>query len=216
MFKPQNVESPCINQFFPDTEPSKSRVIWGSQYVCQIGFSLVISAGKNLMSAIAESGQGSHGITETLYRALKAPLLFEEHWCVIYTCISYHKIYKTPRTPTVHECTKMNPQFGGYAHIMNRTWENWRKSWSLGFQFMMTSSNRNIFRVTGPSVWGKSTGDRWIPLTKSTRGAVMLSLMCAWTNGWANNWDAGDMSRNRAYHDVTVMYHWKIQSVFYN
>ena len=32
--------------------------------------------------------------------------------------------------------------------------------------FMMTSSNGNIFRVTGP-LWGESTGDRWISLTKA-------------------------------------------------
>ena len=31
---------------------------------------------------------------------------------------------------------------------------------------MMTSSNGNIFRVTGP-LWGESTGHRWIPLTKA-------------------------------------------------
>ena len=31
--------------------------------------------------------------------------------------------------------------------------------------FMMTSSNGNIFRVTGP-LWGESTGDQWIPLTQ--------------------------------------------------
>ena len=33
--------------------------------------------------------------------------------------------------------------------------------------FIMTSSNGNIFRVTGP-LWGESTGDRWIPLTKAS------------------------------------------------
>ena len=32
-------------------------------------------------------------------------------------------------------------------------------------QIMMTSSNGNIFRVTGP-LCGESTRDRWIPLTK--------------------------------------------------
>ena len=31
-------------------------------------------------------------------------------------------------------------------------------------------------------------------------------FMCAWTNGWANNWDAGDLRRHRAHHGVTVMY----------
>ena len=29
--------------------------------------------------------------------------------------------------------------------------------------------------------------------------------ICAWTNGWANTRDAGDLRRNRAYYDVTVM-----------
>ena len=33
--------------------------------------------------------------------------------------------------------------------------------------FMMTSSNGNIFRVTGP-LCGKFTGHRWIPLTKAS------------------------------------------------
>ena len=32
---------------------------------------------------------------------------------------------------------------------------------------MMTSSNGNIFCVTGP-LWGESTGHRWIPLTKAS------------------------------------------------
>ena len=33
--------------------------------------------------------------------------------------------------------------------------------------FMMTSSNGNIFRVTGP-LCGQFTGDRWLPLTKAS------------------------------------------------
>ena len=37
------------------------------------------------------------------------------------------------------------------------------------------------------------------------RGALMFSLICAWTNGWANNQDAGDLRRHRAHYDVTVM-----------
>ena len=45
----------------------------------------------------------------------------------------------------------------------------------------MTSSNGNLFRVTG-SLWGESIGHRWIPLTKGQWGvALMFSLMCAWT-----------------------------------
>ena len=37
------------------------------------------------------------------------------------------------------------------------------------------------------------------------RGAFMLSLICAWTNGWVSSWDACDIRRNRAHYDVTIM-----------
>ena len=37
------------------------------------------------------------------------------------------------------------------------------------------------------------------------RGALTFSLICAWTNGWANNRGAGYSRRHRAHHDVTVM-----------
>ena len=36
------------------------------------------------------------------------------------------------------------------------------------------------------------------------RGALMFSLICAWTNGWANNGDASDLRRHRAHYDDTV------------
>ena len=35
--------------------------------------------------------------------------------------------------------------------------------------------------------------------------ALKFSLICAWTNGWANNWDASDLICHRAHYDVTVM-----------
>ena len=40
-------------------------------------------------------------------------------------------------------------------------------TWSNENFSMMTSSNGNTFRVTGP-LWGESTGHRWIPLTKAS------------------------------------------------
>ena len=36
-------------------------------------------------------------------------------------------------------------------------------------------------------------------------GALIFSLICAWTNGWANDWDAGDLRWHRTHCDVTVM-----------
>ena len=37
------------------------------------------------------------------------------------------------------------------------------------------------------------------------RGTLMFSLICAWINGWVNIRWAGDLTRNRAHYDVTVM-----------
>ena len=37
------------------------------------------------------------------------------------------------------------------------------------------------------------------------RGTLMFSLMCAWTNGWASNRDAGDFRRHSGHYNVTVM-----------
>ena len=61
--------------------------------------------------------------------------------------------------------------------------------------FMMTSSNENIFRVTGP-LCGEFTGHRWIPLTKASDVELWFVLRSApWINGRVNNvrlviWDA--------------------------
>ena len=74
---------------------------------------------------------------------------------------------------------------------------------------MMTSSNGKIFRVTG-HLCGEFTGPRWIPRTKASDadGALMFSLICAPINGWVNNGEAGDLRRNHAHYDASVMiYH---------
>ena len=45
------------------------------------------------------------------------------------------------------------------------------------------------------------------------RGALIFSLICAWTNGWANHWDASDLRRHRAHYSITVMKVAKITKV---
>ena len=75
----------------------------------------------------------------------------------------------------------------------------WQCKGELNHQIhMMTSSNRNIFRSTGP-LCGEFTGDRWIPRTKAS------SLICVWMNDWVNNRKAGELRRHRGRCDVTVM-----------
>ena len=68
---------------------------------------------------------------------------------------------------------------------------------------MMSSSNGDIFRVTGP-LCGELTGTRWIPHKGQWRGTLMFCLICVWTNGWVNNRDAGDLRCHRAHYDILV------------
>ena len=71
-------------------------------------------------------------------------------------------------------------------------------------QLMMTSLTGNIFPVAGP-FWGESAGHRWTPLINGQQRGALFSLICAWTNGWANNRNTGDLRHHRAYYGVTVM-----------
>ena len=48
-----------------------------------------------------------------------------------------------------------------------------------------------------PFVWGIRKG-QW-------RGALIFSLICAWINGWVNDFKAGDLRRHRAHCNVIVM-----------
>ena len=81
-------------------------------------------------------------------------------------------------------------------------------SLSRGIIYMMTSSNGNIFRVTGP-LCGEVTSHGWIPCTKAS-GANFdvffdLRLINGWVNGWVNNREAGDLRRHRAHYGVIVV-----------
>ena len=78
------------------------------------------------------------------------------------------------------------------------TWASWR------LKSMMTSSNGNIFRVTG-HLCGEFTGPVKSPHKGQWRGALIFSLICVWINGWVNNREAGDLRRYRAHYDVVVM-----------
>ena len=69
----------------------------------------------------------------------------------------------------------------------------------ISLSSMMTSSNGNIFRVTG-HLWRVFTGCRWIPGTKASDAEL-------WRNGWVNNHEAGYLRRHCTHYDVAVMYH---------
>ena len=64
-----------------------------------------------------------------------------------------------------------------------------------------------------PRYWPFVRGIHRSPVNSSHkdqwRGALMLSLICALTNGWVNSRDADDLRRNRAHYDVIVMIDFK-------
>ena len=68
----------------------------------------------------------------------------------------------------------------------------------------MTSSNGNIFRVTG-HLCGEFTGPRWHK--GQWRGALMFSVICARINGWVNNGEAGDWDAIAPI--MTLLYFWR-------
>ena len=69
---------------------------------------------------------------------------------------------------------------------------------------MMTSSNGNIFRVTGP-LRGEFTGTRWIPRTKASDAELWWVFYLCLNKRWVNNGEAGDLRRYLAHYEVTVM-----------
>ena len=73
---------------------------------------------------------------------------------------------------------------------------------------IITLSNENIFPVIRP-LWGESTGNRWIDVTKASEAGLCFFLWSALEkNGWTKNQDtAGDLKHHRAHYDVTIMAH---------
>ena len=71
---------------------------------------------------------------------------------------------------------------------------------------MMTSAN-GTFATVLALCDEKSTGHRWFPRTKTSDGDAELwcFLWCAWTKGWGNSPDSGDLRRNGAHCDVIIM-----------
>ena len=69
-----------------------------------------------------------------------------------------------------------------------------------GIQSMMTSSDGNVFRVTGP-LWRVDS-----PHKGQWRGALMFSLIYPWISGWETI--TGELKRHLTHYDVIVMGKW--------
>ena len=69
---------------------------------------------------------------------------------------------------------------------------------------MMTSSNGNIFHVTGP-LCGEFAGPGEFPTQRPVTRTFDVFFDLRLNNGWVNNREAGDWRRNRSHYDVIVM-----------
>ena len=94
--------------------------------------------------------------------------------------------------------------------------------WDWSIEFMMTISIAIYTHVTGvhhddvitwkhfprywPFVMGNHRSSVDSPHKCQWRGALKFSLICTWTNGWANNRAVGDLRRHRAHYEVIVMF----------
>ena len=52
-----------------------------------------------------------------------------------------------------------------------------------------------------------------IPAQGQWRRALTFSFICAWTNDWVNNGEAGELKHHRAHYDVTVLTHFVYQLI---
>ena len=108
----------------------------------------------------------------------------------------------------------------------------------LFFLFIFNVLTRPIFRVNWliniqtPSSWWRHKMETFSALLVICAGnspvtphkgqwrvASMISLSCAWINGWVNNTEAGDLRRHRAHYVITEMYgmwrpNWWLQTLY--
>ena len=100
--------------------------------------------------------------------------------CILYNEVHMKTVFILRRTLNAQNTTHASLSLVSYgvpiAEIL--LWRDWTVCFmreALQTENMMTSSNGNIFPVTGP-VWGESTGQRWIPLTKNSDAELWCFL----------------------------------------
>ena len=76
--------------------------------------------------------------------------------------------------------------------------------WCIHPQYMMTSSNGNIFCVTRLCA-GNSPIPMNSPHKGQWRGALMFFFIWAWINDWVNSHEADDLWHHRGHYDANVM-----------
>ena len=80
-----------------------------------------------------------------------------------------------------------------------------RTRWQIAFHIHDDVIKWKHFPRYWPFVRGIHRSPGNSPHKGQWRGALMFSLICAWTYGWVNKCEAGDLRRQWAHYDVTVM-----------
>ena len=78
--------------------------------------------------------------------------------------------------------------------------------------FIGTEAHEDVIKWKHfPRYWPLVPGIHWWLVNSPHKGqgcrALMFSLICAWTNSWTNNGDAGDLWCHHAHYDIIVMNH---------
>ena len=121
----------------------------------------------------------------------------------------WEKINRVMTTPHYRLCIGIRLYRDKWCFMCHSMFESvwWLlMAWCLFGAIMMTSSNGDIFRVTG-HLCGEFIGPPLceFPTQRPVTRSFEFSLICVWINGWVNNGEAGDLRRYRTHYDVTVM-----------
>ena len=92
-------------------------------------------------------------------------------------------------------------QASGHQHPTRAVaWKYLQPRWNTWWRHPMET-----FSALLAFVWGIHRSPVNSPHKGQWRGALMFSLICAWTNRWVNNRMAGDLRRHQSHYDVRVM-----------
>ena len=92
---------------------------------------------------------------------------------------------------------------GLIREVYNFSYSSWLNVWHRGAKTWWRHQMKTFPRYW-PPVRGilRSPGNS--PHKGQWLGALMLSFICAWINGWVNNREVGDLRHHRAHYDVIV------------
>ena len=126
----------------------------------------------------------------------------------------------THRGRTTHVCvTELGHNLFRYwfasclaaSHYLNQCWPGWRMH--ICIAPLLCRCHADVIKWKRfPRYWPFVRGIHRSSVNfrhkGQWRGALMFSLICAWTNGWANNRDPGDLRCHHVHYNATVMRSW--------